>query len=139
LQQTLPLTLLLTFLVVPSTSTRIFKTFLCDRIEYDEGETRRYLHDDLTLDCDSDEYEGTLSTALVTLVLWPVGIPVLYAALLWLSREAISIGAPTALSRATSFLSDDYQRFAVWWEPLEMCRKLTLTGESSIKGPVPLA
>ena len=37
-------------------------------------------------------------------------------------------GSPTPLSRATSFLSGDYTEQAFWWEPLEMCRKLTLTG-----------
>jgi hypothetical protein len=90
------------------------------------------------------------------LAVWPVGIPLLYAALLWASREAIISGVPTPLSRATSFLTSDcisagirttailhvrrrltgariHVRIdrvgaAYWWEPLEMCRKLALTG-----------
>ena len=37
-------------------------------------------------------------------------------------------GDETPLSRATAFLSADYEAFAFWWEPLEMCRKLALTG-----------
>jgi hypothetical protein len=36
LYRVLPLTLGLTFVLVPSTSTRIFKTFLCDPIQYDD-------------------------------------------------------------------------------------------------------
>jgi hypothetical protein len=44
LQHTLPLALLLSFLLVPSTSTRLFKTFLCEPIEYDmQNTTRRCL------------------------------------------------------------------------------------------------
>eukprot|EP00966_Prymnesium_polylepis_P148230 3424137-Prymnesium_polylepis.1 len=61
-------------------------------------------------------------------ILWPVGVPVMYALLLWGSRAALSKGNVTPLSRATSFLSGDYENRAFWWEPLEMCRKLILTG-----------
>ena len=128
LQRVLPLTLGLTFLVVPSTSMRIFRSFHCETFEYDQETSRRYLYADLTLSCDSDEYEATQSTAFAMLALWPVGIPVLYAALLWASRDALRTGVPTSLSRATAFLSGDYDAANFWWEPLEMCRKLTLTG-----------
>jgi hypothetical protein len=75
LERTLPLTLVLTFLLVPSTATRVFKTFLCDPFLYNSqaGETRRYLHDDLSLSCSSSEYGATRNIALGMLVLWPMG------------------------------------------------------------------
>jgi hypothetical protein len=41
LQHILPMTLLITFILVPSTATRIFKTFLCDPIQYSEVVTHR--------------------------------------------------------------------------------------------------
>jgi hypothetical protein len=41
--------LLLTFLVLPTTSTKILNTFACD--EFDDGS--RYLKGDLSIDCDS--------------------------------------------------------------------------------------
>ena len=132
LQRVLPLTLGLTFLVLPSTSTRIFRAFLCETFQYDEETSRQYLYADLTLSCDSDDFEATRTVAFAMLALWPVGIPLLYVVLLWASRNALRTGAPTSLSRATAFLSDDYDySFSValaFWEPLEMCRKLTLTG-----------
>ena len=128
LQRALPLTLGLTFLVVPSTSTRIFRAFLCETFQYDGDTTRRYLYADLTLSCDSDEYETTQDTAFVMLALWPVGIPLLYTALLWASRVTIRRGQTTQLSLATRYLWGDYEAATFWWEPLEMCRKLTLTG-----------
>ena len=126
LQRVLPPTLGLTFLVLPSTSTRIFRAFLCETFEYDEGTSRRYLYADAALSCDSAEYEVTRNTALAMLVVWPLGVPVLYSAVLWMSRDALRKGIETPLSRATAFLSEDYD--AWWWEPLEMCRKLALTG-----------
>eukprot|EP00966_Prymnesium_polylepis_P270452 6247698-Prymnesium_polylepis.1 len=136
LERALPLTLVVTFLLVPSTATRIFKSFLCDPFEFDGGIadganttiTKRYLHDDLALSCDDEAHTGTRNTAIVMIGLWPVGVPLLYALLLWKSRDALRTNVPTSLSRATAFLWADYSTAAYWWEPLEMCRKLTLTG-----------
>jgi hypothetical protein len=129
LYRVLPLTTGLTFVLVPSTSTRIFKTFLCDPIQYDDAVTQHFLHVDLSLNCDGDEYTETYSAAVAMLVIWPVGIPALYAILILGSRGALRKGHSTKLSRATNFLYGDYGRHAIWWEPVEMCRKLTLTGE----------
>jgi len=72
-------------------------------------------------------------------------VPALYSVLLWRSRKAIRSGVSTRLSATTAFLSDDYKGYAFWWEPLEMCRKLTLTawvlliGEQSEQARVLLA
>ena len=65
--------LLTTFIMVPSTATRVFKTFMCDAFEYDSTLTRHYLHDDLSLNCDSKEYDTSRATAFMMLLLWPVG------------------------------------------------------------------
>jgi hypothetical protein len=113
------------------------------------------LHDDLTLNCDSDEYKAMLNSALLLILLWPIGnlhkqasaslccfnlshcvvwdhnmagVPLVYALLLWMSRKAIRSGVQTQLSRATEFLWADYDSSSFLWEPLEMCRKLALTG-----------
>mmetsp|Transcript_14795 Transcript_14795/g.39539 ORF Transcript_14795/g.39539 Transcript_14795/m.39539 type:complete len:438 (+) Transcript_14795:2667-3980(+) len=132
LRRSVPPFLLLTFLLVPSSSTRIFKAFLCEPIEYSsDGNstvTRRYLHDSLDVDCDSDEYGAVQSVAVAFVCIWPVGIPLLYALLLWGNRAALRTGVPTPLSRATAFLYAEYEKSAFFWEILEMCRKLTLTG-----------
>eukprot|EP00966_Prymnesium_polylepis_P151641 3503609-Prymnesium_polylepis.1 len=89
LERATPLMLLVPFILAPSTAARIFKTFLCDNIQYDavNGRTRRYLRADLELSCDGADYQGTRSVALVFLFCWPVGTPVLYAALLFASRD----------------------------------------------------
>jgi hypothetical protein len=132
LQSALPLSLVATFVLVPSMATRVFKTFGCHRYDFDPmaNATRRYLQDDLLLSCDSELYDSTRSVALASMWVYPVGVPVLYFALLWASRDALLTGVPTSLSRATAFLSADYKPAAFMWEPLEMCRKLTLTGKA---------
>ena len=88
---------------------------------------RRYLFSDLNLDCESSTYYETRHVALVMLAVWAVGCPVLYTLLLLRCRDALRTSRPTALSRATGFLADDYKQFGFLWEPLEMCRKLTLS------------
>ena len=131
LQRALPVIISATFVLTPSRATKIFKAFLCDKIEYDwTGHSRRYMQDDLRTACSSDEYEQTRAIAVMMLIVWPVAVPAVYALLLWASREAILSSRPTTLSRATSFLWADYKILseAFWWEPVEMCRKLTLTG-----------
>eukprot|EP00966_Prymnesium_polylepis_P194765 4514925-Prymnesium_polylepis.1 len=79
LQRALPMTLGLTFFVVPSASMRIFRTFGCEPIEYATGDVRRYLRADVALNCDSNEYDVTRSTALLMCFVWPVGVPLMYA------------------------------------------------------------
>ena len=74
--------------------------------------------------------------------MWPIGVPLLYAVLLWTSRTALINRRPTRMSSAIGFLSDDYSADAFWWEPVEMCRKLALTGamlsNPGAFGPLPL-
>jgi len=128
LQKSLPIMLLVTFLLVPSTATRIFKTFSCIAFEYDDLVTREYLLDDLRIRCHSDEHVRTRTAAIAMLFFWPVGTPCMYAVLLWWARRESQEGRAKALVRATAFLSDDYTPNSFWWEPVELCFKLTLTG-----------
>ena len=104
------------------------RRFLCVNFRYDDttGVTRRYLYDSLRLSCDSAEYTSVLRTAIVMVGLWPVGVPLFYALLLWRCRSTILKGSrQTHLSRAATFLFADYNRNAFWWEgdllPLEHC------------------
>jgi hypothetical protein len=66
----------------------------------------------------------------------PCAVPLLYAVLLWASRDALRTRIPTQLSRATEFLSGDYDAATFWWEPIEMCRKLTLSTSTGTRTAV---
>ena len=90
LQRVLPLTLVITFALVPSSATRIFGTFLCDEYQFSDPmqstsgpsqhKTRRYLQSDRNLRCDGDdddgygdEYASTRAVAMAFVLVWPVG------------------------------------------------------------------
>jgi uncharacterized protein YeeX (DUF496 family) len=106
--------LVLTFFVLPTTSTKILNTFACD--EFDDG--TRWLKGDLSINCDSAthkffEYERAsaknpghrlaLPTQQLTLLacrfyaagmilVFPVGIPAMYFALLYKSKGLLDRG-----------------------------------------------
>ncbi|CAM9831277.1 unnamed protein product [Scytosiphon promiscuus] len=79
--------LLLTFLVFTSTSTIAFETFACDD-EAVEGES--YLRADYRLTCYTTKHKWYMVYAGVMILVYPIGIPLLYACILWKNRMALN-------------------------------------------------
>eukprot|EP00903_Cladosiphon_okamuranus_P020452 g18772.t1 len=79
--------LLLTFLVFTSTSTMAFKAFPCDD-EVVEGES--YLRADYSLSCKAQVHTYFRVYAAIMIVIYPIGIPLLYASILWVNRESLN-------------------------------------------------
>ncbi|CAN0013701.1 unnamed protein product [Ectocarpus sp. 6 AP-2014] len=79
--------LLLSFLVFIATSTMAFKTFACDD-EAVEGES--YLRADYSIQCHTDKHGWYKVYAGVMIMVYPVGIPLLYAFILWQNRESLN-------------------------------------------------
>ena len=116
----LPYLLYLLFFAFPLVSSRAFQAFDCE--EFDDG--TRFLKTDYLLDCNDDaEYDRVVSLAWVAIALYPIGIPLLYLALLLSAREAILTEQPTALSRSLTFLHQDYAPSMYWWEVVEISKK----------------
>jgi len=132
----LPPTLIVTFCAVTSSSARIFNTLLLDRFKYDDAEDVyiAYLHDDYSFgvatlgEARSSKYAQVRNWALGLIALWPAGVPLLYMALLAKSAHAIRRHEPAQLSRALHFLFADYRLAYFFWEPVELMRRLALTG-----------
>ena len=66
--------------------------------------------------------------AYLAIVLYPVGIPLLYLLLLISARRAIIKDRPTRLSSALSFLHRDFEARMYAWEIVEQFKKLFLVG-----------
>ncbi|CAM9313997.1 unnamed protein product, partial [Laminaria digitata] len=79
--------LFLTFLVFTSVSTVVFKTFPCDDGVVD-GES--YLRVDYSISCKSNLHMFFLVYAGLMILVYPIGTPVLYAAILWKNRESLN-------------------------------------------------
>ncbi|CAM9217775.1 unnamed protein product, partial [Laminaria digitata] len=102
--------LLLTFLVFTSTSTAVFKTFACDE---DAVTGESYLRADYSLSCRTDLHMFFQVYAGLMIAVYPVGIPALYATILWKNRDLLNPriytdgNTPTGVARADSGSRDD--------------------------------
>eukprot|EP00964_Phaeocystis_antarctica_P016978 scaffold9345_cov70-Phaeocystis_antarctica.AAC.3 len=115
----LPYLMYLLFFAFPMVSSRAFQAFDCE--EFDNGS--RFLRVDYSLDCNDAEHGRVVSLAWVAIALYPIGIPLLYLALLLSARKAILTEQPTDLSRSLTFLHQDYEPSMYWWEMVEISKK----------------
>ena len=113
-----------TFLVFPVVSSAAFRAFSCEA--FDGG--KMYLRADYAVECDGAEHDAVKRLAWLGILLYPIGVSLLYAALLLRARPAILEKQQTALSKALGFLVRDYEPGFFWWELLEAWKKLFLVG-----------
>ena len=132
----LPFALVITFLCFPFVASRGFRALApCDCFNYVNGSKVCFLHGAYSVPCDLTPSGGhrppvdILVGAWLAVMLYAVAMPLVYAALLFTARQALSgTVPPTALSRALHFLTRDYEPRVFWWEMVEVARKLTVTG-----------
>ena len=122
------------YLVLPSVSRSIFSARLCESFGYDDATGQRisFLLADPSLTCDAgptwdDETSGLAPYFWAFFALWPVLVPLGFLALLLRVRKPVAAQRATPLSRATSFLWRDYSGRFLFWEVLDLVRKIFLT------------
>ena len=84
-QKHLSAVLLLTFFVFSNVSSMLFQTFACEHLE----DERFYLRADYRIECDSTKPEKLQVYAVIMIVIYTLGIPALYALLLFKNREIL--------------------------------------------------
>ena len=124
LDRTLPPFLGSMFLLYPFVTNVAFEGFPCH--VFDGG--RGWLIADVNVECGTPEHEHVKRLAWVAVVIYPIGLWLLYLALLVCSRHAIVSGKKTPLSRSIAFLYAEYNSATWWWELAEMLRKFLLVG-----------
>ena len=100
LMAALPGLLSLTFLVFPMVSSAAFRAFSCESF----GDGHTFLRADYSLECDTTEHTIAKNLAYLGLLMYPIGISVLYILLMLRARRALLDEHPTKLSQALSFL-----------------------------------
>ncbi|CAM9282634.1 unnamed protein product [Choristocarpus tenellus] len=134
--------LVLTYLVLGPVCSVIFRSFYCE--EFDDG--RNLLLADYSVDCDSVEHRKYFWLALVMTLVYPIGIPALYTALLMSKRRLLYpshvwarpkedvrlvVEARDINHLALWMLSPVFAAYQpqVWWfEIFESGRRIVLTG-----------
>lgn len=124
LQRCLPPFLSVVFLFYPVISNVAFDGFAC--YEFDNG--RGWLIADPNIECHTPEHDQAKSIAWLAVAIYPVGLVVLNALLLWRARHAIVDGVKTPLSRSIGVIYKEYTPACFWWELCEMLRRFLLVG-----------
>merc|ERR1740130_865551 len=120
--------LLISFCVLPSVSRSIFTTWSCESFGLDDSTDKvAYMRSDWSVECGQEQHNRLKAASWGFFVMWPIGVPLLYVALLQMCRRAITHHHPSYLSTSIRFLWKEYRDQFFWWEPIEMARKLALT------------
>ena len=123
LKLTMPPFLQLFFIAYPLVTTVAFDSFPLYVFE-----DNSFLKADVQVEYGSAAYDNVVSWAVVAIVAYPVGILVIFGALLFAARDAIMNKQPTALSESIAFLHREFEPHMFWWELMEMLRRLVLVG-----------
>ena len=123
--------LFLLFMMYSSVSYTIFQTFVCDSL--DSGVT--YLRADYDLVCWTTNHVMFMAYAGIMVLVYPVGIPAVFAWMLFINRDDIKSvqnttngsGVPLE-SEAIKDLWAPYKPSRYYYEVIECGRRITLTG-----------
>ncbi|KAG5187583.1 hypothetical protein JKP88DRAFT_307130 [Tribonema minus] len=83
-----------TFVIFSGVSTVCFQTFACDTLP---GTDARWLRADYSISCDTAKHTYYMAYAAVFVLVYPLGIPALYAWYLWRARDMLRARARLAL------------------------------------------
>ena len=119
-----PSVLRLAFLVYPIVTNVAFEAYSC--FTFEDG--RSWLITDVAIECNTPPHDEARALASLAITIYPVGLFLLNALLLFCARTAILSAQPTALSRSLSFLHSEYEPNFFWWELMEMGRRFVLVG-----------
>jgi hypothetical protein len=130
--------LAMTFLIYSTVSTTVFQTFACDTIDDSATTKTSYLRADYSIQCAKSKHTLYRVYAAFMVIIYPLGIPALYAWLLWSKRHklcSINKSSVRGLNRhdenelrSTRFLWKSYTPNMYYWEVVECMRRLLLTG-----------
>lgn len=128
LQKHASIALLVAFLVYGGVSSTVFGTFACE--DLDDGGS--YLRADYRIRCDTDKHRLFQSYAVFMIFLYPVGIPVLFAGLLFYHRGPLADRSSgrddNPIIKPFADLWQPYRPEMYMFELLEYLRRILLSG-----------
>ena len=117
--------LFLLFFVYSSVSSTVFRMFGCDSL--DDGE--EYLRADYRIRCTDEKHRALQVYAGFMIAVYPVGIPLMFGALLYPHRGVLSDPrADKATAESIASLWEPYRPNRYYYEIVECGRRILLTG-----------
>ena len=129
--------LLVIFLMLPTTSTTIIRTFHCEDLDNGHG---RWLFADYSIDCDSASHKGMEVYAILMLLVYPIATPAICFYLLYKHRDGIHPkSADTEFAADTMRKADPklralrpmfhpYRPSFWFFEPIDLLRRIIMMG-----------
>ena len=106
-------TILVTYLVLPTVTTTIFQTFDCESVDDPRGPGKKsYLRANHAQRCEGTNYVLTRVFAVLSCFMWPVGVPCLYLLTLWEKRHLLDPLLPDGTKARMSDSNDGPARCA---------------------------
>ena len=126
--------LLILYVMLPVTSATIFSIFGCE--DFDDGTS--LLRTDFSVSCQDPRYAFFRKFALITVLIWPVGVPTLFAVILIRLRKELRNDKKDEDGELVrnnnrridryAFFFDVYKPNCWWWENYESLRRVACTG-----------
>ena len=140
LRYAMPLVLVVLFFAFPQVTALAFRMFEPCTIFTDEmGETQRFLvsyRKHYAVMCPSSELTAAQSIAWVAILLYPVGVIVLCALLLYIGRSTLLLEEEgTPYTRSIAFLHAPFRPTFFYFDLIELTKKLLLIGFASLIEP----
>jgi hypothetical protein len=107
------------FLIYPSVSSTVLRHFVCKQID-----DRSYLWSDLRIQCYTDRWTTFAFVSFGLILLYPVGIPTFFFALLKIHQKDLN---QPRIRAQLGFLYAGYRLEIWWWEIVDCAHKLALT------------
>ena len=119
--------------VLPTVSSSIFDAIKCRSFVTDDLANKAensYLMADLNIACDesNSEYEKLLKMFWLFFFLWPVMVPIVFLVLLLTVRRSVRLKRVSLLTNACGFLWRDYSESMMFWEIIDVLRRVFLLG-----------
>jgi hypothetical protein len=134
-----------TFLIYSTVSTAVFQTYACDLVDDNDPLKPKYLRADYSIQCGTAKHKAYKVYAAFMVIIYPLGIPALYAWLLWRNKDKLNIKHESSIRmlsrhrdvslRPTRFLWKTYTPRMYYWEVVECMRRLLLTGAIVLIAP----
>jgi len=132
LERSLYAAIFISYILLPGASRFIFKARQC--VSYDtedsDGTSRSYLIADLSIQCNgAEDADFAMLDAYFWFffAVWPVLVPLAYLLLLTKVRSTVRLKRSTPLTNACRFLWRDYNVGLLYWEVVDLLRRLVLT------------
>ena len=110
IKQVTPIALRISFLAYPIVTNIAFEAFSC--YEFEGG--RSWLIADVAIECGTAEHVAARALAWTAVMLYPIGLILLNAGMLYSARHAIRSGRPTSLSKSLAWLHGDLKPPFFW-------------------------